>query len=148
MKASELIHNGLYLIHDASDTIVRYDITSNSFRSEWYEYPLALFHEDVCATEGDRYMFVKPIPLTPEILKKNGFHVMRKTEYASRWEMHDTCDQWSVECTTREHPIGEVFLRIYIDCNPIVQMWVTDVHILQDALRLCGLNELADNFKV
>lgn len=134
MKVFELIHGGLYLIHDASDIVVRYDITSNSFRSEWYEYPLALFHDDVCSTDGDRYIFVKPIPLSEEILKENGWN----------------CEEGWFENKDVNFLIAKVVNK-YKLC-PVYHMksfaTILYVHELQHALRLCGLNDLADSFKV
>lgn len=142
MKANELIHGGLYLIHDTSDIIVRYDIVSNSFRSEWYEYPLALFHDDVCATDGDRHIFVKPIPLTIKILKANGWNKNGAyNDYIIRGDIYNFIGY----NTNNKH------VRIRIDgWKALQEMYVSAnfVHELQNALRLCGFNDLADNFKV
>ena len=74
-----------------------------------------------------------PILLTPEILEKNGFKY-NDLPYAQEWEKYG--------------------LSIYgenpkmINCGLNIAMNVTYVHQLQHALRLCGLDELADNFKV
>lgn len=67
------------------------------------------------------YDMIRPIPLTLEILEKN--------------ENVKELGYWDKE--------NNVF-RLY--AVPIVNLW--DVHILQHALRLCGLNDLADNFKI
>ena len=64
---------------------------------------------------------LSPIPLTSDILEKN--------------ENVKELGYWDKET--------DVF-RLY--AVPIVNLW--DVHILQHALRLCGLDKLADNFKV
>lgn len=139
MKANELIHGGLYLIHDTSDIVVRYDIVSNSFRSEWYEYPLGLFHDDVCATDGDRYIFVKPIPLTEEILKANGF---RESIEEDTWYFPECC-----KAHGRGYAIEKEIDGIWYITDHLL-MPIIYVHELQHALRLCGLNDIADNFKV
>ena len=76
----------------------------------------------------------QPIPLTPEILKKNGW---KEAEY---W--HEYKD-----------------VKIIIQCSlPIMRGRINEVvfenfkceyvHQYQHLLRLCGLNKLADNFKV
>ena len=72
-----------------------------------------------------------PIPLTSEILEKNGW-----------W--YDGDDMWQHE------EVG-----FYIEkwngrfrCYDINDIKLDSVHQLQQTLRLCGLNELADNFKV
>lgn len=133
MKANEIIHGGLYLIHDANDVVVRYDIVSNAFKSDYYEYPLALFNDDVCATDGDRFIFVKPIPLTEEILKANGL------KWSGTWRAYcKFCEDKKfimVTCDKEEgFGIHNTKIRFHY------------VHQLQHALRLCGLQELADNF--
>lgn len=70
-----------------------------------------------------------PIPLTSEILEKNGF---KMSEDEDMWQYDD-------------------FLLTIDFCQLIGgARWITYkyVHELQHALRLCGLNELADKFKV
>lgn len=88
-----------------------------------------------------------PILLTEEILKANGFVA--------------TCGDFIVY---RKNDFEKVVLRFCSEdeddmsekaYNYYVNHWVVDenyrmdyVHQLQHFLRLCGLNELADNFKV
>ena len=77
---------------------------------------------------------IKPIPLTPEILKKNGF---KDAEY---WcEYKD--DKVIIQCRL---PI----VRGRINGIVIENLKCEYVHQYQHLLRLCGLNELADNFKI
>ena len=87
-----------------------------------------------------------PIPLTPEILEKNGairlngFWLFEKNgfERAMLSYCNGNEDYMSEEAT-------EYFGRHWVfDENYRIDY----VHELQYALRLCGLNELADNFKV
>ena len=72
-----------------------------------------------------------PIPLTPEILEKNGWWY----EIEDMW-LHDEAnfciEKWNGK----------------LQCYDINQIKLYSVHQLQQILRLCGLNELADNFKV
>ena len=94
-----------------------------------------------CATfegnEGDPWEFddkddqPQPIVLTPEILEKNGWRF--NTE--DRW-LHYEVDFYIEECKGR------------LQCYEINQIKLDSVHQLQQTLRLCGLNELADNFKI
>lgn len=79
---------------------------------------------------------IEPIPLTEEILNVNGFweegggfakffpNVGKFTTWKSRIE--------DIQCTL----LGTVELPLRY------------VHQLQHALRLCGLNDIADNFKI
>ena len=83
---------------------------------------------------------IEPIPLTAEILDENDF--------------------WIVEDDIRYCGDSEVWIHTYVEhldiekfegrfqCYEIPDMQFNYVHQIQQALRLCGLNELADNFKV
>lgn len=83
-----------------------------------------------------------PIPLTPEILEKNGF-------------VFDNCF-WVIENPKYNAKTLITYYSVDDDvANAFLGHWAFDenfaidyVHELQHALRLCGLNELADNFKV
>ena len=73
----------------------------------------------------------EPIPLTPEILEKNGW-----------W--FDTEDKWL-------HDEVNFIIETWngrFQCYDINQIKLDSANKLQHALRLCGLDELADNFKV
>lgn len=88
-------------------------------------FPLAVVLAERC----------EPIPLTEEILEKNGFDY---DEIDEEWH-HKKCplilfNPWNND--------GAFVLSTY---NSIT---FNHVHQLQHVLRLCGLNELADNFKV
>ena len=91
------------------------------------------------ANDYSRDIQVKPIPLTPEILEKNGF----------------------IKVNSQRYDYGYPDTDCYVKVNPKKNMIHTNgrnansnlyshsfVHELQRALRLCGLDELADNFKV
>lgn len=85
--------------------------------------------------------YCEPIPLTKDILDRNRF-LLKRLE----------CEYCSPEDIAFHEPIrlqigedGNAFWWIvgYVIVTPI-----NYVHELQHALRLCGLNELADNLKV
>ena len=87
----------------------------------------------------------EPIPITQEILEKNGFK-HRIIDCAEYYYIADdyydiTISEWS----------DSIWLVRY-DCTemstPHEQMTCSYVHQLQNFLRLLGLSELADNFKV
>lgn len=83
------------------------------------------------ANDYSRDIQVKPIPLTPEILEKNGW-------WRSAYDMwHHAEVNFSIEKWNRK-----------FRCYDINQIKLDSVHQLQQALRLCGLNDLADNFKL
>ena len=77
---------------------------------------------------------IEPIPLTPEILEKNGW---KETEYWHEYKDGNTIIQCSL------HKIWGIINEIEIE-----HFKCEYVHQLQHLLRLCGLDELADNFKV
>ena len=77
-----------------------------------------------------------PIPLTAEILEKNGLeHPLPKIEYYDRLAEGK---QLVIEKSLKRGHIR------FGGCSN----YVSNVHELQHALRLCGLNDLADNFKI
>lgn len=77
---------------------------------------------------------LSPIPLTAEILEKNGFTV--KSMIARIWSDYIIEYEFSVHTISIKNGINTLYLNI------------TNVHELQRALRCCGLSGLADNFKV
>lgn len=80
--------------------------------------------------------YVQPIPLTSVILEKNGFHHPK---------FNDCTDvAYDKDGLIVLHTSG---LYFYIS-TPDAYIHIIFVHELQHALRLCGLNSLADNFKI
>ena len=82
---------------------------------------------------------VKPIPLTPEILEASGF------EHSA-----DDEDRYSFEDTTIifKHDTEYLFSASVNGSKGMLYLCANYVHELNLALRLCGLNDLADNLKV
>ena len=78
-----------------------------------------------------RIVDAEGIPITPEILEKNGWWY----DVEDMWR-HDEVD-FCIEKWNGRY-----------QCYDINQIKLDSVHQLQHALRLCGLDELADNFKV
>lgn len=77
---------------------------------------------------GGNYSALRPIPLTPEILEKNGF---KDEGYFARLdvgEYHILCDTKNVAILHREHT--NIDVPIYY------------VHELQHALRLCKIEKV------
>ena len=76
----------------------------------------------------------QPIPLTPEILEKNGW---KETQY---WHEYQDGKN-TIQCRL-PYMVGR------INGIEIGRFKCKYVHQYQHLLRLCGLNELANNFKV
>lgn len=112
-----------------------------------YECPLkidGLLIDDV-STEEDGFFgggadCVIPIPLTPKILKANGFResIEEGTYYFPNEYSSITYMGFAIETEGD----GRWFITDYY------LMPFRYVHEFQRVLRCCGLNELADNFKV
>ena len=100
------------------------------------DYAYATFE----GNEGDPWEFndkddqPQPIPLTPEMLVKNGW---KETEYWHEYKDGNTIIQCSL------HKIWGIINEIEIE-----HFKCEYIHQYQHLFRLCGLNELADNFKV
>lgn len=72
---------------------------------------------------------IKPIPLTPEILKKNGFkdaQFYSELLWNDAFQIISDCDSLSIRCKNSD-------LSLSIPCYT--------VHELQNALRLCGIEK-------
>lgn len=94
---------------------------------------------------------LQPIPLTAEIMEKNGFILVEVGDNGvntpkkniNRWE------KW--QCDSKWHTFTLIYdkmterWKFYYNFNGFSFKYV---HELQHALRLCGLNEEADNFKI
>lgn len=104
-----------------------------------YELPLkvdGVLTDDI-SLEGEGFLggaegLIRPIPITPEILEENG------------WWWCDVVDMW-------QHDEVDFGIERYnggFQCYNINQIKLDSVYQLQHALRLCGFNELANNFKV
>lgn len=90
---------------------------------------------------------IKPIPITPEILEKNGFVEAGECDKFKLWASADkrvilhnndgylnTFNKWHVHVDTE-------------DMRTIGSIELTYVHQLQQFLRLCGMNVMADNLE-
>ena len=133
-----------------------------------YELPLKVdgIIEDDISVEGDGFLggvdgLIRPIPITPEILEKNGWH-FDLTPYEK--DLNECCGMsidkhWCYADTNIDISLflpitGLEMGRLEVHNHHLkryLEFWICDtlyVHELQNALRLCGLNELADNFKV
>ena len=91
------------------------------------------------ANDYSRDIQVKPIPLTPEILEKNGLIKVNSQRYDYGYP--DT------DCYVKVNPKKNMIHVNGRNANSNLYSH-SFVHELQRALRLCGLDELADNFKV
>lgn len=80
---------------------------------------------------------ISPIPLTPEILKKNEF-VFNSWGRRYWYEGFGLALDYGAKSK-------ELYLRLF-RINRHVHIHY--VHELQHVFRLCGLNEIADNFKI
>ena len=89
----------------------------------------------------------KPIPLTIEILEKNGF--IYESDGLTWYDgIHDK-EHLYVYCPIRRNGNVRKIEICSTRCHYFVELEKEYyVHELQHILRLCGLNELADNFKI
>lgn len=77
-----------------------------------------------------------PIPLTAEILEKNGWKYMKESELILAPKSGGF-----VKYKTDTHFVS-------ISGDGVCRKNIGYVHELQHALRLCGLNDLADDFQI
>ena len=98
------------------------------------------------ANDYSRDIQVKPIPLTAEILEKDGWErdIDKEWEYNNSHILPHYCYQWEKQNVKIEMYAGLEGFTISL----IIGRRFYAVHELQHVLRLYGLDELADNFKV
>ena len=98
------------------------------------------------ANDYSRDIQVKPIPLTAEILEKDGWErdIDKEWKYNNSRILPYYCYQWEKQNVKIEMYAGLEGFTISL----IIGRRFYAVHELQHALRLYGLDELADNFKV
>ena len=105
---------------------------------------------DVCEEIRDVSLVnCSPIPVTPEILEKNGFEMFKYDGWVHYYRIFGN----SAIPFVLHSMIGGEMLSQEVDIfststDTNCGIEINYVHELQHALRLCGLNELADNFKV
>lgn len=126
MKATDLMVGDWVLINDAPHKIQAIDSTDAEIQAD----------DELYYVGEDRYHSedkVEGVPLTPEILEKNGWKHSNRL-MVIRIDGDDF--YWS------EGLGGVLYKNQYNMCD------CKYVHNLQHALRLCWFYELADNFKI
>ena len=124
MKLTDLAIGDLILINNTPHKIQAIDSIDAEILADDELYYVG---EDRCHSEDK----IEGIPITPEILEKNDW-----------W--YDVEDMW-------QHDEVEFCIEKWdgrFQCYDITDIKLDSVHQLQQTLRLCGLNELADNFKI
>ena len=132
MKPTDLMVNDWVLWKNKYVRVVETSAIVYSFGQ--IDVRLAYCNDDGDGIERHDISKISPIPLTPEILEKNGW---KETEYWHEYNDGNTIIQYSLS------NIWGIINGIEIE-----HFKCEYVHQLQHLLRLCGLDELADNFKV
>ena len=124
MKLTDLAIGDLILINNTPHKIQAIDSIDAEILADDELYYVG---EDRCHSEDK----IEGIPITPEILVKNGLWY-----YSNDIWLHDEVGFYIEKWNGR------------FQCYDINDIKLDSVHQLQHTLRLCGLDELADNFKV
>lgn len=146
MKVTDLMLGDLILINGTPHKIQAIDSIDAEILADDELYYVG---EDRCHSEDK----IEGIPITPEILEKNGFYYDRNTQWYYKRFGSYVCFDIAISLVYREIEVSKV-CGVGTDCeeeeygSSIVFGNNICVHTLQHALRLCGLNELADNFKI
>ena len=153
MKTTDLMVGDWVLINDAPHKIQAIDSIDAEILTDDDLYYVG---EDRCHSEDK----IEGIPITPEILKKNdwywGFTSDEKNFKScvmGAFEPHWVYDKGAREISLyfdKDTDGGALRIADQRFNRRLDFFWCDTlyVHELQHALRICGLNELADNFKV
>lgn len=145
MKETDLMLGDLILINNTPHRIEAIDGIDAEILAD----------DNIYYVGEDRYRSedkIEGIPITPEILVKNGFYDRNTQWYYKRFGSY-VCFDIAISLIYREIEVSKV-CGAGTDCEEVEYgssiVFGNDiyVHELQHVLRLCGLNELADNFKV
>ena len=145
MKAKDLMCGDWLLINGTPHKIQAIDSIDAEIQAD----------EELYYVGEDRYHSedkIEGITITPEILEKNGFYAINTQWYCKRF-WSNGCFDIAISLVNREIEVSRV-CGAGTDCeeveyrSPIAFGNDICIHSLQQALRICGLKELADNFKV
>ena len=103
-----------------------------------------------------RFSLLEPILLTSEILEKSGFDKIPQSGCSNPyyWEFKEYekgTDALLYHIKAYSNPFRGMYIFIdnFGDCATLsFNKQIESLHELQQALRLCGLDELADNLKI
>ena len=145
MEAKELMVGDLVLDIDNCPVkirqILKYRVLVGNSRRQ-YENPIPL---------AVNFVNIKPIPLAEEILEKNGF-VRQEEErgFSEPYILYINDDYgYPIKIYPKFYMDKAHHLYIgYDDEGTYLSLYINYFHELQHALRLVGLNEVADNLKV
>lgn len=144
MKATELMIGDWVKIKGHLD----YDKVREIARDENMQWYISF----ACSATLFRAYEFEPIPLTSEILEKNGFYNLNTQWYCKKF-LSNNCFDINISLVYKEIEVSKLY-GVGTDCEEVEYnstiIFDNDicVHTLQHALRLCGLDELADNFKI
>ncbi|MBQ0074659.1 MAG: hypothetical protein KBT34_10740 [Prevotella sp.] len=124
MKASELQMGDLVRYSSSKRVVVVDSVLEDGINYVYCQGELDLIDEER----------IEPIPLTKEILEKNG------------WELSLSCEFYTHK-SDRNLKLSNLLGVPSISCFGKTSI-LHYAHEFQHALRLCGLKELAGNFKV
>lgn len=130
MKANEIQIGDFVLYSNALAKVVEVNDMS---KTAWFK---------VRATVKDDVKALEPITLTNEFFEKNGFKKTKDEKYCM-------CDDYC-ELSAEEYS-DSIWLICCsdIECNlPVQKIMVSYVHQLQQFLRLCGEENMANSLKV
>ena len=137
MKATDLMIRDWVLINNTPHKIQAIDSIDAEILADDELYYIG---EDRYHSEDK----IEGVSITPEILEKNSIR-KRRDEYAVfGWE---GMKQWYVTLEDFK-PQYDFWFITSSDRDLNISGQIRYIHQLQHALRICGLDELADNFKV
>lgn len=128
-----------------------------------YGYEINCKIEDYTILSGTRLSECKPIPITEELLRKNGFYVYSNDDYSeAKLEVeidnlnYQICgtrktDKWHIsiyKTKWEDRTKGKRDSCCLFSSGLFGEYKQIYVHEMQHYLRVSGLNDLADNFKI
>lgn len=137
METEELmLHDYVQRLKHGGTMVKEYEVLRVKALNAYSRHHIITYTADERFTPADcRLRDLEFVPLTPEILKKNGFHYFSGSIYPYWYnEVVDITVESSADAFGTE-VLGRITEIKY-------------VHELQHLLRSCGLNDFANNFEI
>lgn len=150
MDSKSLMINDWVLVHNKPQRVAIIEETCISYWAELYMS---------CELLSPSLADIHPIPITAEILEKNGFEVKKESKMlgltiAACYELNNEAEYPNKYWIRIDDFSDDEKIRMSFDIqypkkiHKLSGLDIAYVHELQHALRLCGLNNLSDNFKI
>ena len=134
-----MVGDWIYAIDENGDRhICRANILKYDYVNKLEDFCVDFFGTDYEAKWPDVMFDTEPIPLTSEILEKNGFEKWEQPELITLWTGYGEDNGEDIEVDFKK---DEIVVKIDIKGSYLVTQEVRSVHELQHIFKMCKINK-------